>query len=80
MATQAEWDAKVEEIVAMIAGDLFGEGPHSEDQLAEAREEAEDAIDTWEEATVDQIAPLVVNTPLKRLLAEQHDIAEQIPD
>lgn len=78
MATQADWEAKLEEIVVHIAGTLFGAGPYNDAQLAEARDEAEDAVEEWERATLAHVDPLIPSGPLQRLLAEQHDIAEAI--
>lgn len=79
MSTQADWEAKVAEIAAHVARELYGPGPHTEEQLSDAREAAEEAIYEWELASVEDIPPVAVDT-LQRLLAEQHDLADAIED
>ncbi|MCE4226572.1 hypothetical protein HCU64_22780 [Methylobacterium sp. C25] len=80
MATQAEWQAKVDEIVAEIGRSLFGDGPRTEAQQSDALTTAEEAIEEWESSENGDLSAISNPTPLQRLLAEQHEIAEQVLD
>jgi hypothetical protein len=80
MSTQEDWDAKVDEIAAHVARELYGPGPYTDAEKLDAREAAEDAVEDWERATIARDEPLIAVDPLQRLLAEQHDIAEAIMD
>ena len=80
MTTQADWDAKFEEIVAAIGRELFGDGPLKPAQELEARVDAEAAVDEWGMADNDRVSAAEARTPLQRLLAEQHEIAVRLRD
>jgi hypothetical protein len=76
-ALQNKWSAKEDEIAAHIARDLgFGDlSGLTDEQKIELTEEVENAIDSWDEADVDD-APGTRNPTgeLQRLLWEHHDI------
>ena len=80
MATQADWEAKFEEIVAEIGRELFGGGLLKPAQELEARVDAEAMVDEWEMAENREPQGLKAKTTLQRLLIEQHKIAQAILD
>jgi hypothetical protein len=50
------------------------------DLRAQVEEEAEYAIDEWEETVEIEVAPNEPRSPLQALLREHHDLCEQILD
>lgn len=77
MATQSDWDAKFEEIVAEIGRELFGDGPLVPAQVLEARVDAEAMVREWKMAANHGEKLPKRGTTLQRLLAEQHKIAKR---
>jgi hypothetical protein len=74
--------AKLREIATLIARDL---GYGSFDILADrerldVQQEAEDAINKWEQAVELELSPPEPKGPLQVLLREYHDICEAILD
>ncbi|ACL59727.1 hypothetical protein Mnod_4867 [Methylobacterium nodulans ORS 2060] len=72
------WEEKIEEITKLIATQLFGEGPHTNQQLGDAYEEAIDAIDRWGSECIKQRKKLEGSDTLQNLLEDQQGLADQI--
>ncbi|MDP4026674.1 hypothetical protein Q8W71_29130 [Methylobacterium sp. NEAU 140] len=78
MTTQAEWDAKFEEIVAEVGREQFGDGPLKPAQALQARVDAEAMVGEWELVGSRNPQGGKAQTTLQRLLAEQHEIAARL--
>ncbi len=71
-----------EEIAALIAFQL-GYGPLSElspERRREIGQEAQDAVESWDEAKKEATSGLPVKGRLQQLLEEHHEISERILD
>lgn len=77
MATQSDWDAKFEEIIAEVGRELFGDGSLKPAQVLEARVDAEAMVREWEMAANSGGKLPKRGTTLQRLLAEQYKIAKR---